>query len=160
MALASLRKLTTITTRQTTLSYLSQSPICRPTSTQKVSDRIVRLSAIDFQGQKHNVIGLSGQTLLKALINTGLIDPDSHRLEDIDACSAHCEINIAQEWLDKLPARSYDEEYVLKHNSRARVLNTHSRLGCQVLLNQDLQGEYCYFRLLLAKQDSKVKNGK
>jgi len=139
MALASLRKLTT-TTRQTTLSYLSQSPICRTTSTQKVSDRIIRLSAIDFQGQKHNVIGLSGQTLLKALINTGLIDPDSHRLEDIDACSAHCEINIAQEWLDKLPARSYDEEYVLKHNSRARVLNMHSRLGCQVLLNQDLQG--------------------
>ncbi|XP_058736838.1 uncharacterized protein LOC131609200 [Vicia villosa] len=140
MALSNLRRLTQSTHRLPSLSFLNHSPICRPTSTLKVSDRIVRLSAIDFQGQKHNVLGLTGQTLLKALINTGLIDPDSHRLEEIDACSAHCEINIAQEWLDKLPPRSYDEEYVLKHNSRARVLNKHSRLGCQVLLNHDLQG--------------------
>ncbi|CAI8612466.1 unnamed protein product [Vicia faba] len=139
MALSNLRRLTQ-SHRLPSLSFLTHSPICRPTSTLKVSDRIVRLSAIDFQGQKHTVLGLTGQTLLKALINTGLIDPDSHRLEEIDACSAHCEINIAQEWLDKLPPRSYDEEYVLKHNSRARVLNKHSRLGCQVLLNHELQG--------------------
>lgn len=142
MALANLRRLTTQLPRHRlpSLSFLSQSPLSRPSSSKKVSDRIVHLSAIDFEGKKHDVIGLSGQTLLKALINKGLIDPDSHRLEEIDACSAHCEVNIAQEWLDKLPSRSYDEEYVLKHNSRARVLNKHSRLGCQVLLDHDLQG--------------------
>ncbi|XP_004492232.1 uncharacterized protein [Cicer arietinum] len=141
MALSNLRRLTTQTkSHLSSLSYLTQSPISRLTSTQKVSDRIVRLSAIDFEGKKHDVLGLTGQTLLRALVNTGLIDPDSHRLEEIDACSAHCEINIAQEWLDKLPPRTYDEEYVLKHNSRLRVLNKHSRLGCQVLLNHDLQG--------------------
>ncbi|KAK4751047.1 hypothetical protein SAY87_004529 [Trapa incisa] len=107
---------------------------------KKVSDRIVKLFAIDLEGQKREIIGLSGQTLLKALTNCGLIDPESHRLEEIDACSSECEVNIAQEWLEKLPPRSYDEEYVLKRNSRARVLNKHSRLGCQVILTPELQG--------------------
>lgn len=109
-------------------------------SSAKVSDRIVKLFAIDIDGHKREVVGLAGQTLLKALANSSLIDPASHRLEEIDACSAECEVNIAQEWLERLPPRSYDEEYVLKRNSRARVLNKHSRLGCQVVLTKDLQG--------------------
>ncbi|KAF3948542.1 hypothetical protein CMV_025474 [Castanea mollissima] len=106
----------------------------------KVSDRIVKLAALDPDGKKHEVVGLTGQTLLKALTNTGLIDPASHRLEDIDACSAECEVNIAQKWLDMLPPRTYDEEYILKRSSRARVMNTHSRLACQVVLTPELQG--------------------
>ncbi|ESW12735.1 hypothetical protein PHAVU_008G137800 [Phaseolus vulgaris] len=150
MAVANLQRLSSQVHRLPSLSFFSKSLISRSTattttaitssSTKKVSDRIVRFSAIDFEGKKHEVVGLAGHTLLKALINTGLIDPDSHRLEEIDACSAHCEVNIAQEWLDKLPPRSYDEEYVLVRNSRARILNKHSRLGCQVLLDHDLQG--------------------
>ncbi|CAA6667801.1 unnamed protein product [Spirodela intermedia] len=106
----------------------------------KVADRIVKLFAIDLEGRKREVVGLTGQTLLKALANAGLIDPDSHRLEDIDACSAECEVSIAEEWLEKLPAPSYEETYVLTRNSRSRVLNKHSRLGCQVVLTPELQG--------------------
>ena len=85
-------------------------------------------------------MALAGQTLLRALTNSGLIDPASHRLEEIDACSSECEVNIAQEWLEKLPPRTYDEEYVLVRNSRGRILNKHSRLGCQVVLTHQLQG--------------------
>nr|VDC82541.1 unnamed protein product [Brassica rapa] len=36
--------------------------------------------------------------------------------------------------------RTYDEEYVLKRKLRSRVLNKHSRVGCQVVLRQELQG--------------------
>lgn len=118
----------------------SSASLSSPSASAKVADRIVKLSAVDPDGHKREVIGLSGQTLLKALTNHGLIDPDSHRLEDIDACSAECEVHIAQEWLEKLPPASYDEKYVLKRNARARVLNKHSRLGCQVVLSQELQG--------------------
>ncbi|KAG2321485.1 hypothetical protein Bca4012_055451 [Brassica carinata] len=107
---------------------------------KKVTDRIVNLSAIDADGDKKDVVGLSGQTLLRGLTHTSLIDPASHRLEDIDACSAECEVQIAEEWLERLPPRTYDEEYVLKRNSRSRVLNKHSRLGCQVVLTQELRG--------------------
>ncbi|KAF3967226.1 hypothetical protein CMV_008753 [Castanea mollissima] len=82
----------------------------------------------------------TGQTLLKALTNTGLVDLTSHRLEDIEACSTECEVNIAQKWLDMLPPRTYDEEYILKRSSHARVMNTHSRLACQIVLTPELQG--------------------
>ncbi|RVW27205.1 hypothetical protein CK203_092571 [Vitis vinifera] len=96
---------------------------------KKVADRIVKFSAIDHEGKKREVLGLSGQTLLRALCNSGLIDPESHRLDDIEACGAECEINIAQEWLDRLPPRTHDEQFILKRSSRSRVLNKHSRLG-------------------------------
>ncbi|KAG2292972.1 hypothetical protein Bca52824_039641 [Brassica carinata] len=68
---------------------------------------------------------------LRALIYTGLIDPASHRLEDDDARSAKCEVQIAEEWLEKLSPRTY---------LRSRVLNRHSRVGCQVVLRQEFQG--------------------
>nr|ACG43355.1 ferredoxin [Zea mays]ACG48894.1 ferredoxin [Zea mays] len=106
----------------------------------KVADRIVRVLAIDLEGGRREVVGLSGQTLLRALANAELIEPASHRLEDIDACSAECEVHIAQEWLDKLPPPSYEERYVLTRASRNRELNKHARLGCQVVLTPELHG--------------------
>lgn len=124
-------------------SIPSSSSVPSPTpssGSKKVSDRIVKLSVIDPGGEKHEVLGLSGKTLLRALANSGLIEPASHRLDDIDACSADCEVFIADEWLNKLPPPTYEEQYVLQRNSRSRVLNKHSRLGCQVVLTLDLQG--------------------
>ncbi|XP_073015799.1 uncharacterized protein [Primulina huaijiensis] len=140
MAISTLQKLASRITKAPSLYISSGSAITRFSSSAKVSDRIVKLSAIDPDGNKREVVGLSGQTLLKALANQGLIDPDSHRLEEIDACSAECEVHIAQEWLEKLPPPSYDEQYVLRRSSRNRVLNKHSRLGCQVVLSPELQG--------------------
>ncbi|KAL3517892.1 hypothetical protein ACH5RR_020481 [Cinchona calisaya] len=146
MAIANLQRLASQISRTPSLSLSSRAIISRSSASlssstsAKVADRIVKLSAIDPDGIKREVVGLSGQTLLKALANHGLIDPASHRLEEIDACSAECEVHIAQEWLEKLPPATYDEEYVLRRNSRARVLNKHSRLGCQVILTPELQG--------------------
>jgi len=108
--------------------------------TKKVADRLVRLFAIDPDGNRHSVVGLTGQTLLKALANAGLIDPESHRLEDIYACSAECEVRMAQEWLDKLPPPSEDEIYVLKCAALRGDYDKHARLGCQILLKPDLEG--------------------
>ncbi|KAL3649254.1 hypothetical protein CASFOL_005657 [Castilleja foliolosa] len=147
MAIFTLQKLASQITKTPSISLSSRAIVARYSasgasfsSSAKVSDRIVKLSAIDPDGNRQDVIGLSGQTLLKALTNKGLIDPASHRLEEIDACSAECEVHIAEEWLEKLPPQTYDEQYVLKRNSRNRVMNKHSRLGCQVVLTQELQG--------------------
>ncbi|XP_059660014.1 uncharacterized protein LOC132306586 [Cornus florida] len=151
MAIAGLQRLTSRICRNPSLSLSSKAIITRSSassasspssssSSRKVADRIVKLFAIDPDGVKREIVGLTGQTLLRALANNGLIDPESHRLDDIDACSAECEVNIAEEWLERMPPASYDEQYILKRTSRARVLNKHSRLGCQVLLTQDLQG--------------------
>ena len=123
-----------------TISKSSSSLSSSSSSSKKVADRIVKFSAIDHEGKKREVLGLSGQTLLRALCNSGLIDPESHRLDDIEACGAECEINIAQEWLERLPPLTHDEQFILKRSSRSRVLNKHSRLGCQVLLTHDMDG--------------------
>lgn len=150
MAISTLQKLASQISKSPSLSLSSRAVIVRTSassttsaarsSSAKVSDRVIKLSAIDPDGHKQDVIGLTGQTLLKALINKGLIDPASHRLEEIEACSAECEVHIAQEWLDKLPPQTYDEQYVLSRNSRNRVMNKHARLGCQVVLTPELQG--------------------
>jgi len=58
----------------------------------KVSDRMVQMTAIDEDGQRHLIKGLSGHTLLRTLVDRGLFDPERHRLEDITACGAECEV--------------------------------------------------------------------
>ncbi|XP_047049611.1 uncharacterized protein LOC124654662 [Lolium rigidum] len=120
--------------------FCAVSPAAPAPSSAKVSDRIVRVLAIDLDGARREVVGLAGQTLLRALANAELIEPASHRLDDIDACSAECEVHIAQEWLEKLPPPSYEERYVLTRASRNRELNKHARLGCQVVLGKEHQG--------------------
>ncbi|OAY81547.1 Adrenodoxin-like protein, mitochondrial [Ananas comosus] len=147
MAIAALRRLPLHLSRSPVLSRScasTASPVAASSSvatrSAKVADRIVKLFAIDPDGNRREVVGLSGQTLLRALANAGLIEPASHRLEEIDACSAECEVHIAQEWLEKLPPPSYEERYVLTRASRNRILNKHARLGCQVVLTPELQG--------------------
>jgi ferredoxin len=120
--------------------FCAVSPAAAAPASAKVADRIVRVLAIDLDGGRREVVGLAGQTLLRALANAELIEPASHRLDDIDACSAECEVHIAQEWLEKLPPPSYEERYVLTRASRNRELNKHARLGCQVVLGKEHQG--------------------
>ncbi|MCL7048734.1 hypothetical protein MKW94_009718 [Papaver nudicaule] len=88
MAMASFQRFSSQISRTPSLKSIirSTTTTSSSTSSKKVSDRIVKLFAIDYKGQKREIIGLSGHTLLKALTNNGLIDPSSHRLEDIDAC--------------------------------------------------------------------------
>ncbi|GAB2226343.1 hypothetical protein Droror1_Dr00022145 [Drosera rotundifolia] len=138
MALAGLRRLTTHLHSATALTTRTTTTI--PSHSAKVSDRMVNLYAIDPDGHKRSLIGLSGQTLLKALTNHGLIDPASHRLEEIEACSAECEVHIATEWMEKLPRATYEEEYVLRRNARSRELNRHARLACQVVVAKEMEG--------------------
>ncbi|MCL7049279.1 hypothetical protein MKW94_024123 [Papaver nudicaule] len=88
MAMASFQRFSSQISRTPSLKSIIRSTTTTSSSasSKKVSDRIVKLFAIDYKGQKREIIGLSGHTLLKALTNNGLIDPSSHRLEDIDAC--------------------------------------------------------------------------
>jgi len=106
----------------------------------KVSDRVVEMTAIDEDGQRHQVKGLTGHTLLRTLVEGGLFDPERHRLEDISACGAECEVSIANEWLNRLPPRSEDELEVLKDRTHSKTADPHARLGCQIILEPELDG--------------------
>ncbi len=52
------------------------------------------------------------------------------------ACST-CHVVVAPEWFDKLPAPSDEEEDML---DLAFGLTQTSRLGCQIIMNKDLDG--------------------
>ncbi|XP_024398160.1 uncharacterized protein [Physcomitrium patens] len=106
----------------------------------KVSDRVLEMTAIDEDGQRHQIKGLTGHTLLRTLVERGLFDPERHRLENINACGGECEVSIANEWLDKLPPRSEDELEVLKDKTHAKKADPHARLGCQIVLEPELEG--------------------
>ncbi|GFQ00095.1 hypothetical protein PHJA_002153500, partial [Phtheirospermum japonicum] len=80
---------------QTHSLYLSSlAIIARCSAPDESFPRIAKLSAIDPDGHRQEVIGLSCQTLLKALTNKGLIDLAQYRLKEIDACSVECEVHI------------------------------------------------------------------
>ncbi|MBA0753891.1 hypothetical protein Gogos_021168 [Gossypium gossypioides] len=94
MAISTIQKLTSQIHRLPPVScHILTRSSATLSSSKKVADRIVKLFAIDPEGQKR-----------------------------------------------ELPPRTYDEEYVLVRNSRGRILNKHSRLGCQVVLTPQLQG--------------------
>ncbi|KAI3450130.1 hypothetical protein Pfo_006795 [Paulownia fortunei] len=99
MAISTLRKLAFQVIKTPSFSLSSRAIITRSSASAsasaKVADRNVKLFAIDPNGNKREVVGLSGQTLLR--------------------------VHIAQEWLENLPPASYDEQYVLKRNSRNRL---------------------------------------
>ncbi len=106
----------------------------------KVSDRMLEMTAIDEDGGRHVVKGLTGHTLLRTLVQGGLFDPERHRLEDITACNGECEVSIANEWLVKLPPRTEDELDVLQAKTFSKLADPHSRLGCQIILEPELEG--------------------
>ncbi|MCO5612536.1 hypothetical protein L7F22_066804 [Adiantum nelumboides] len=118
----------------------SSAPSSSSSSSRLVSERIVQLTAIDEAGVRHNVKGLTEHTLLRALMNHRLIDPESHRLDDINACTAECRVMVATEWLEKLPPRSDDEYDTLVAAASHREVLPQDRLGCQIVLNHGLQG--------------------
>ncbi|KAI6668256.1 hypothetical protein NL676_023801 [Syzygium grande] len=84
MAISTLHKLSTTVHRLLSLSsfrpilakssFTLSHPLYSSSSSVKVSDRIVKLFAIDIDGYKCEIVAHIRQTLLKALTNSVLID--------------------------------------------------------------------------------------
>ncbi|WP_324828115.1 2Fe-2S iron-sulfur cluster-binding protein [Qipengyuania zhejiangensis] len=78
--------------------------------------------------------GESGDSLLRLAQAAGL--PLEGTCEGQMACST-CHVVIAQEWFDRLPDASEEEEDML--DLAAGVQRT-SRLSCQIVLGEDMDG--------------------
>jgi len=50
------------------------------------------------------------------------------------------QVSIASEWLNKLPPRTEEEVEVLKDKTHAKHADPHARLGCQIILEPELDG--------------------
>ena len=76
--------------RQGIRSFASETPVA-PSEGIQVADRVVRLACIDPDGQRHTVKGLSGRTLLSALVSSEIEQAGRHQLEELGSCNGNCE---------------------------------------------------------------------
>ena len=80
--------------------------------------------------------GRPGQSLMRAALAAG-IDAIAADCGGALSC-ATCHVWVAAEWTERLPAPSAEENEMLEMTAAPR--REHSRLSCQIVLNDSLHG--------------------
>lgn len=93
-----------------------------------------KMTFIDPEGKKTEVEAPNGLSVLE-IAHKNKVDLEG-ACEGSLACST-CHVVIAPEWYDRLPEASENEEDML---DLAFGLTATSRLGCQIIMNDDLDG--------------------
>jgi ferredoxin, 2Fe-2S len=94
----------------------------------------MKILVTDQSGQHHELEGLDGWRVMEVIRDWGL----NIKAECGGACScATCHVYVGSGWLDKLPEPSEDEEDLL-YSTLDKKPN--SRLSCQILLSDELDG--------------------
>jgi 2Fe-2S ferredoxin len=94
----------------------------------------MRILVTDQQGVEHELEGLDGWRVMEVIRDWEL----NIKAECGGACScATCHVWVDEAWIDKLPGPSEDEEDLLYSTMDQKPT---SRLSCQILLNDDLDG--------------------
>jgi len=109
----------------------------------------VRVVFFDAKGQRIETVGKVGDSVLD-VAQANDIDMEG-ACEGSMACST-CHVIVKDPWFDKLPDPKEEEEDML---DLAFDLRETSRLGCQVLLTEDLDG----MELLLPRGERNVLLG-
>ncbi len=93
------------------------------------------LVVIDRDGETHTLPALSGWRVMEIIRDHDL--PIRAECGGSGAC-ATCHVYVHSEWAKKIPAPDADEEYML--DSVDGYDDTRSRLSCQILMQDDLDG--------------------
>ncbi len=94
----------------------------------------MKIHVTDQDGQEHELEGLDGWRAMEVIRDWGL----NIKAECGGAAScATCHVYVDEAWVDKLAEPSDDEEDLL-YTARDRRPN--SRLSCQILLSEELDG--------------------
>jgi ferredoxin len=101
---------------------------------------VVRVVVVDREGVRHNMQGKVGDNLLYLAHRWRHEGHDALALEG--ACEASlacstCHVIVEQSYFDRLAEPSEEEEDML---DLATCLSATSRLGCQIILSQELDG--------------------
>jgi 2Fe-2S ferredoxin len=92
------------------------------------------LNVTDRSGNTHQLEALEGWRVMEVIRDWGV----PIIAECGGACScATCHVYVDEAWLDKLPPRSEEEEEKL---DEAFDVRDNSRLSCQILMREDLDG--------------------
>jgi len=94
----------------------------------------MKILVTDQDGAEHELEGLDGWRTMEVIRDWGL----NIKAECGGACAcATCHVYVDEPWLSQLPPPSDDEEDLL-YSTLDKKPN--SRLSCQILLNDDLDG--------------------
>lgn len=94
----------------------------------------MKILVTDQAGEQHELEGLDGWRVMEVIRDWGL----NIKAECGGACScATCHVYVDGDWLGKLPGPGDDEEDLLYSTLDHKP---NSRLSCQLLLNDDLDG--------------------
>ena len=93
-----------------------------------------RIHVVDRSGQTHDLEGQTGWKLMEVIRDKGL--PIEAACGGCCSC-ATCHVYVDANWVDKLPAKSEEEEDML---DLALDVQATSRLSCQVEVTNDLNG--------------------
>ena len=94
-----------------------------------------KITYIEHNGKTHNIEVPNELSVMEGAIQNNIpgIDADCG-----GACAcATCHIYVDEKWFDKLPKKSESEQDML---DMAIEPNKFSRLGCQITVNDDLDG--------------------
>jgi ferredoxin, 2Fe-2S len=97
---------------------------------------MVKVVITSAEGKTVTVEARRGSTLMEAARDNGV---EGIVAECGGACScATCHVHVADEWLDRLPARSGTEADMLDFADN--LDRRRSRLSCQIVLGEDVDG--------------------
>ena len=94
-----------------------------------------KITYIEHNGKSHTIEVPKDLTVMEGAIQNTIpgIDADCGW-----ACAcATCHVYVNEEWIDKLPAKTNTEQDML---DMAFQPNKQSRLSCQIVVNEDLDG--------------------
>lgn len=94
----------------------------------------MKILVTDHEGAEHELEGLDGWRVMEVIRDWGL----NIKAECGGACScATCHVFVDEGWYGKLPPMSDDEEDLIFSTMDQKST---SRLSCQIILNDDLDG--------------------
>lgn len=95
----------------------------------------MKIIVTDYDGTERALDGLDGWRVMEIIRDHGI----AIKAECGGACCcATCHVYVDQDWLDKLVPPSLDEQDLLE--DQAMGLKDNSRLSCQILMSEDLDG--------------------
>ena len=95
----------------------------------------MKIRVTDPAGVVHELEGLEGWQVMEIIRDHGL--PIKAECGGA-CCCATCHVYVDEAWLPKLVEPSLDEQDLLE--DRAESLQDNSRLSCQILMREDLDG--------------------
>ena len=98
------------------------------------------LNVTDREGKQHALEGIEGWRVMEIIRDYGMRDPALGLKAECGgamAC-ATCHVYVAEEWLEKLPPKTTEEDDMLMDSAFA--VEDNSRLSCQIIMTDALDG--------------------